>query len=145
MRVGSVEYALIAFPGANFKGEILPAIQELVDADVVRVLDLALILKDEDGNVVGMEVSELPPQAQDAFGRLDYETSGLVSESDFVIFGEMLEPGSAAAILVWENTWMGKVVEAIMNADGVLVDRRHIPADVVAEAVAYAETVSPVD
>ena len=59
MPVGSIEYAVIAFPGNHFKGEILPAIQELVDNGIVRILDIVLVIRDAAGDVQSLEVSAL--------------------------------------------------------------------------------------
>ena len=67
MDVGSVEYAIIAFPGNQFRGEIVPALEDLVDRDLVRILDLAFVVKDSDGNVEAIELSSLPEEEARAF------------------------------------------------------------------------------
>jgi hypothetical protein len=138
MSVGSVEYAVIAFPGNKFKGEIIPAIQELVDRGIVRILDLALVIKDADGNVEAVELSALPPDEKSKFGGLQYEVGGLLNEEDFEDVAAALEPNSSAGLLVWENVWSARFAEAVMNADGVLVANERIPASIVKAALDYA-------
>jgi len=140
MRVGSVEYAVIAFPGNKFKGEIIPAIQELVDKKIVRILDLALVRKDADGSVEAVELSSLPPDEARQFSGLDHEVGGLLNEDDFEDIAAALEPNSSAGLLVWENLWSARFAEAVMNADGVLVANERIPAPIVKAALEYAES-----
>jgi hypothetical protein len=141
MPVGSIEYAVIAFPGNHFKGEIIPAIQELVDNGIVRILDLVLVVRDADGGVQSIEVSALPPDQAAPFAGLDHDVQGLLSEDDIAGIASALEPDSSAALLVWENVWSSRFAEAVMNADGVLVANVKVPADVVKEALDYAASI----
>ncbi len=141
MAVGSIEYVVIAFPGNNFKGEIIPAMQELVDRDIVRILDLLIVRKDANGDVQAVELSALSPDEVAPFGSLQHRVQGLLSEDDIEHIAAALEPQSTAALLVWENVWSSRFAEAVMNADGVVVAHQKVPADVVAEAIAYAESI----
>jgi Family of unknown function (DUF6325) len=141
MPVGSIEYAVIAFPGNHFKGEIIPAIQDLVDNGIVRILDIVIVVRDADGDVESLEVSALPPDQAAPFAGLDHKVHGLLNEDDIIAIASALEPESSAAILVWENLWSSRFAQAVMNADGVLVANVKVPADVVKAAMDYAESI----
>ena len=107
MGIGPVEYMVVAFPGNQFKGEIAPALGDLVDNGTIRVLDLAFIMKDAEGNVVGAELEDAGSEVINAFEALTFERGGLISDNDIIEIGEALEPESSAAILVWEDLWAG--------------------------------------
>ena len=136
--IGPVDYAIIGFPGNRFRGEIAPAIGDLVDAGTIRIIDIAFVGKDEDGNAVAMELIELDPDVQSALERLGIEVSGLFSEDDLMGVAEGLEPNSSAALLIWENVWARKVSQAMRDAGGVMVAFERIPHDVVQEAREWA-------
>lgn len=135
--LGPVDYLIVSFPGNEFKGEILPAIGDLVDKGTVRIIDLAFVAKDADGNVLALELSDLAPDMQDAFGRLGIEIEGLFSDDDLEAAGEVLEPNSSAALLVWENVWARRTAQAIRDAGGIVLDFERVPHSVV-EAVRAA-------
>ena len=138
MDVGSVEYAIIAFPGNHFNGEIVPALADLVDRDLVRILDLAFIIKDGEGNVEAVELSSMPEVEAQAFEKLDVAVGNLLNEDDFQDIGNSLEPNSSAGLIVWENRWSARFVQAVRNAGGVLLATEKIPAPVVQAALDYA-------
>ena len=135
MAVGSVEYAVIAFPGNNFKGEIIPAIKELVERELVRILDLVVVKKDANGDVEAVEVSALGDESP--FGGLSYEVHGLLNEDDIEDIAASLPLETTAALLVWENVWSARFAHAVMNADGILLANERIPANVVQAALDY--------
>lgn len=136
--VGPVEYMIVAFPGNKFKGEIIPALGELVDAGTIRIIDLALVIKDEDGNVTAMELGDLDSEVFNAFDALSPEVQGLLNEDDLEAAGEELEPNSTAALLVWEDVWATKLADAIRGAGGVLLDLERIPHEVVTAAIDWS-------
>jgi hypothetical protein len=138
MSIGPVEYMIVAFPGNRFKGEIVPALQELVNAGTIRIIDLAFVMKDADGAVVTAEMADLDPDVFKAFDALSSETLGLLNEEDLAAAGEELDPNSSAALLVWEDVWATKVRDAIRNAGGELLDLERIPGVVVDAAVEFA-------
>lgn len=142
MDVGSVEYIVVAFPGNRFRGEILPALQRLVSGGIIRVLDLALARKDEEGRILAFEVSDLRPDDARLFQSLNSEDLGLLNHDDLMRVADSLGPDSSAAILVWENLWMIQTANAIRDAGGVLVDHAVIPQSVVKEAMEYARAVA---
>ena len=137
MAIGPVEYMVVAFPGNQFKGEIAPALQDLVDSGTIRILDLAMVVKDAEGNVVGMEVEKSDSRVFQALDALAADRGGLVTESDLVKVGESLEPNSSAALLVWEDLWASRFVNAVLGAGGVLIDTQRVPREVVEEAIMW--------
>jgi uncharacterized membrane protein len=131
-----VELAVLAFPGSKFNGEIVPAIAELVDAGIVRILDLALVTKEEDGSVSSLEITDLDSEVARLFDDLDGEVTGILSEDDLAAAADALDAGSSAVVIVWEDTWAHKLIEAIRASNGRLVAHDRLDADTVAEALA---------
>jgi uncharacterized membrane protein len=137
--IGPVEYMAVAFPGNKFKGEIVPALKDLVDSGTIRIIDLAFVTKDNDGNVLAMELEELGSDVGKAFATLQHEVGDLINEADLKEIGSSLDPNSSAAILVWEDVWATRFVNALRNAGGVLIDLQRIPYEIVKGALEYAE------
>ena len=138
MNIGPVEYLIVAFPGNRFKGEIVPALAELVESGTIRIIDLAFVLKDADGAVVTAELGDLDSDVFKAFDALSPETLGLLNEEDLAAAAEELEPNSSAALLVWEDVWATKLRDAILNAGGEVLDLERLPYEVVRAAVEFA-------
>ncbi|MBP6015605.1 MAG: hypothetical protein KA586_02715 [Candidatus Promineofilum sp.] len=138
MEVGPVEYIAIDFPGNKFNGEIIPALQELVDNGTVHIIDLIVVQKDGDGNVAVLEVDEMGEGAA-AFLGLDYEVQGLLNEEDLELIAGQLPKNSTAALMVWENVWATRFAQAVRNANGIIVDNARIPHDIVTAAIEYTE------
>ena len=138
--IGPVDYALIAFPGNQFRGEIAPALADLVESGTIRIVDATFVIKDEDGNTASMEMTELAPDVQEALATLNIEVGGLFNEDDLMDAADALEPNSSAALLVWENVWARKVTQAMRDAGGELIDFQRIPHDVVQAAREYVLT-----
>ena len=139
MSIGPVEYMIVAFPGNRLKGEIVPALAELVEAGTLRIIDLAFVMKDADGVVVTAEMGDLDSDVFKAFDALSPETMGLLNQEDLAAAGEELEPNSSAALLVWEDVWATKLRDAILNAGGELLDLERVPHEVVNAAIEFAE------
>ncbi len=138
MSVGPVEYIAIAFPGNKFTGEIIPAIKELQDSGTIRVLDLVIISKDQDGSVTAVELSEASPEEAAALAVLGVKGTKLLGQEDIEDIGGALEPNTTAGLMIWENVWAAKFAESLRNADGVLIANGRIPVPVVEEAMAEA-------
>ncbi len=136
--IGPVEYMVVAFPGNKFRGEIAPALQQLVDSETIRIIDLAFVTKDADGEIAALEVSDLDPDVQAALERMGGQASGLFNDDDLKAAAEELEPNSSAALLVWEDLWATRLADAIRDADGVLLDLERIPHEVVVAAREWA-------
>jgi Family of unknown function (DUF6325) len=136
--IGPVDYAIIAFPGNQFRGEIGPALADLVDSGTIRIIDIAFVLKDEGGNTVAMEMTELDPDVQAALETAGVEVGGLFNEDDLQDAADGLPPNSSAALLVWENVWARKVAQSMRDAGGELVVFERLPHEVVQAAREWA-------
>ena len=137
MGIGPVEYMVLSFPGNKFKGEIAPALGELVDAGTIRILDLAFVHKDEAGDVVAVELEDEGSDILSAFNAITMDRDGLINDDDLALIGETLDANSSAAILVWEDVWATRLADAIANAGGELVDIQRIPRDIVQAAIDF--------
>ena len=133
--MGPVEYAVFRFPGNEFKGEIVPALAELVDNGTVNILDLAFIIKDASGTVAWFELQDAPDEIQGLVS-VTGERTALLSDEDIQLIAEELEPDCAAALLVWENVWSERLQNAIRGANGEIVLHERVPAEVVDAALA---------
>jgi hypothetical protein len=137
-----VDYMIVAFPGNEFKGEIAPALADLVERGTIRIIDLAFVAKDAEGNIGAFELTDIDPEVRQGFENMGVEVNGLFNEEDLQAAGEELEPNSSAALLVWENLWAKDVAQAIRNAGGELLDFERLPHEVVQAArdaaLAYA-------
>jgi Family of unknown function (DUF6325) len=136
--IGPVEYMIVAFPGNKFRGEIAPALQELVEAGTIRIMDVAFVGKDEDGGVAAFELIDLDPDVREGLENLGVEVTGLFNEDDLMAAAEELEPNSSAALLVWEDVWARRAAEAIRDAGGVVFDFGRLPHEVVQAARDHA-------
>jgi hypothetical protein len=136
--IGPVDYAIIAFPGNKFTGEIVPALADLVDAGTVRIIDAAFVSKEVNGDVTAFEMTDLDPTVRASLERAGVEVTGLFNEEDLLATAEELEPGSSGVLLVWENLWAKKVSDAVRNANGQLLDFGRIPHDIVQGARVWA-------
>ncbi|HUL86085.1 MAG TPA: DUF6325 family protein [Actinomycetota bacterium] len=142
MGIGPVEYMIVAFPGNRFTGEIVPALKEQVEAGTIRIIDLAFVAKDANGDAAAMEVEDLESEVGAAFSELiGSESGGLLNDEDIMAVAEDLEPNSSVALLVWEDVWAAKIADAIVNAGGELWDLERVPREVVEAAVEYAESI----
>jgi len=139
MGIGPVEYMVVAFPGNKFKGEIAPALQELVESNTIRIIDLSFVHKDANGDVVGVELEDEGSDVFQAFHALTAERGGLINDDDMMDIGAALDPNSSAAILVWEDVWATRFKDAVLGAGGVLVDIQRIPYEIVDAAIAYRD------
>jgi hypothetical protein len=136
--IGPVDYLIVAFPGNKFRGEIAPALAELVEAGTIRIIDIAFVGKSTAGEVVTFELMELDTDVREALEKAGVEVTGLFNEEDLEAAAEELEPDSSAALLVWENVWARKVAQAIRDAGGEVFDFDRIPHDVVQKAREWA-------
>jgi uncharacterized membrane protein len=138
IEMGPIDYVLIEWPGRQPNGEVAPHLVDLVDRGLIRVLDVAFIAKDEDGSVAGIELADLG----DGAAELEVfagASSGLLSDDDLTEAAGALEPGTSAALLVFENTWAAPFVAAVRRSGGELVASGRIPAEDVLAALDAAE------
>jgi hypothetical protein len=126
---GPIDYIIVEFPKNNFKGEILDSLDHAVQDGTIAVLDLALISKDADGNISGVEAKNSDFGEHIRAG----EPSGIISTEDVSEMGEMLHNNSSAGLLVIEHLWAKGLAGAISNAGGVLVAEGRIHPEAYAE------------
>ena len=136
--IGPVDYAIVAFPGNRFRGEVAPALADLVENGTIRIIDITFVGKNADGDAVAMELTELDPDVQEALEKLGVAVGGLFNEDDLMTAAEDLEPNSSAMLIVWENVWARKVTQALRDAGGELLDFDRLPHDVVQAAREWA-------
>jgi hypothetical protein len=128
--LGPLELLVVGFPGNQFTGEALPALAELVDHGTIRVIDLLFVGKDDDGNVVAFELADAGDEVRATFGALVAgDEADLLSEEDVDDVADVLEPGSSAAMLLFEHTWATRFRDAVVASGGVLIDSIRIPAE----------------
>jgi hypothetical protein len=125
--LGPIDYIVVEFPGTQFDGTIAPALDDLVDRGLVRVLDLLIVVKDTEGNVDVLEISDVEDDTLNAFQRYESEVAMLLSESDVANIAGAIEPGSTAAVLIWENLWAAPFASAVRHRGGQLVASGRIP------------------
>jgi hypothetical protein len=143
--MGPVDYLVVEFPDARVTGDALPRLVDLVDRGVVRILDLVFLRKEADGSVTGMEIADL-----DGDGELDLRifegaASGLVGRDDLDEAAAVIAPGSAAAIVVYENVWAIPFASALRRAGAELVASGRVPVNALLDALDAVEVTAPVD
>jgi len=133
--LGPVDWIVVEFPGSKFNGEIAPALTDLVARDLVRVLDLLVLKKDGDGSVEAFELSDLDAGEAGSLRNLDEGIAELLSEADVEAVAAALEPGSSAALLVWENIWAAPFGAAVRRSGGQLVAGGRVPMQAILAAL----------
>lgn len=136
MAYGPVEMLAVKFPGNKFTGEIAPALEELVDSGMIRIIDLLFVLKDEKGEVFVYEMNAFGDEVAAVLEPMVQQDDELLSQSDAESIALLLEPNSSAALLLFENTWATRFVTALANADGELLVNARIPRAVIDEILA---------
>lgn len=138
VEMGPIDYLLVEWPGRQPNGEVAPHLVDLVDRGLIRILDLAFVTKDEDGTVAGLEISDLGDGAAE-LEVFEGASSGLISDDDLSEAANALEPGTSAALLIFENTWAAPFATAVRRSGGQLVASGRIPADDILAALDAAE------
>jgi Family of unknown function (DUF6325) len=133
--LGPVDWLVVEFPGSRFNGEIAPTITDLVDRDIIRVLDLLVLRKDDDGNLEAFEVTELEDSELGELRVYETELAMLLSAEDVEAVAAAVEPGSSAACLVFENRWAAPFASAVRRAGGQLVANGRIPVQALLAAI----------
>lgn len=142
MELGPASVLAIQFKGNQFKGEIMNALVELVQAGTVRVVDAVAIKKDAAGVVTAQEINQLAMNDLHIFDPLKAEVTGLLSNQDIQDMGALLENDSAAGFLVLEHIWATKLAHAITNTGGTVVLNRLLMPEAVAENLALIENIN---
>mgnify|MGYP001108205789 FL=1 len=129
--LGPVDWIVVEFPGSKFNGQIAPALLDLVERDLIRVLDLLVLKKDADGSLEAFELSDLDQGEIGDLRTYESELAMLLSEEDVTSLAAAIEPGSSAGVLVWENTWAAPFASAVRRSGGQLVASGRIPVQAI--------------
>jgi hypothetical protein len=133
--LGPVDWIVVEFPGSRFNGQIAPALLDLVERDLIRVLDLLVLKKDDDGSLEAFELSDLDEGEIGELRTYESELAMLLSEEDVTSLAAAIEPGSSAGVLVWENTWAAPFASAVRRSGGQLVASGRIPIQALLAAI----------
>jgi len=135
--LGPVDYVVVGFPvgKANFSGEMAAELKKLITSGIVRVLDLVIVTKGEDGTVQAAELRDTDESQAGELRRLEADVSLLLAMDDVERIGSDLEPGSTAAVLVWENTWAAPFAAAVRHSGGDLIGAGRIPTQALVAAI----------
>ena len=134
--LGPIEILVVEFPGNRFTGEIMPALNDLVDSDTISIVDGLFVMKDTEGTITYSEFEELGASVDaSALTEVMDTINGLLSDDDVQELAAKLDDNCSAAILVFEHTWIKPLRDAIVNSGGILVDTVRIPGMVVEEVL----------
>jgi hypothetical protein len=134
MTYGPIDFIALEFKGNKFRGEILPALQELVEKKIVRVIDLVIVVV-QDGKYQTLELQQMDAATIAIFDPLQIEISGMIQVEDIEMISQELEDNTTAALLMVENLWAIKFGEAVLRANGRVVMHDRIPFEVVNEVM----------
>ena len=131
-QTGTIDWLMVEFPGSKeVNGELVPPLLDLVDRRLIRVLDAVMLVKEADGSLQTLTTNDLDPQQVGNLGALAGASSGLIDDEDASTAGEILEPGSAALLLVYENLWSLPFARAARTVGGQLVASGRIPVQAI--------------
>ena len=138
-QMGPIDYLVVEFPGSRMTGEGLPLLVDLVDRGIIRILDLMFVKKELDGSMKGMAITDLDHDGTLDLAVFEGASSGLLDEDDIADAGGVLEPGSSAGILVYENVWAAPFATALRRGGAQLVASGRIPVQALLAAIDAAE------
>jgi hypothetical protein len=124
---GPIDYLIVEFPGNRMTGEGVPILLDLVDRGIIRILDLAFIRKDDDGSVQALKIEEMDTEGAEHFAVFEGASSGLLDSEDFQEAASAVEAGSAAGVIIYENTWAAPLANAMRRGGAQLVASGRIP------------------
>jgi hypothetical protein len=138
--LGPVDIVVIAYPaGSQMTGESVPILLDLVERGIIRVLDVMFVIKEEDGTYSGFEATDLESKGVGDFAAFEGASSGLLGDDDVATAGDGIEPGSAAAVIVYENRWAAPFAAAVRRNGGTLVDFQRVPVQDLIASLEAAE------
>jgi hypothetical protein len=137
--MGPISYLVVEFPGNKMTGEGLPILVELVDRGLIRILDLTFVTRDADGSVRAIEVRDLDADGQLDLAVFEGASAGLLTESDLAEAANVIDPGSSAGILIFENRWATGFTQALRRGGAQLVAAGYIPQDDIVVALDATE------
>jgi dihydroorotase-like cyclic amidohydrolase len=124
---GPIDFVLLEFPRDRLTGEAAQALMDLVEAGIVRLYDLMVVGKDQDGNVEVLEMTE-DESGVTGFSYFAGARSGLLGDDDVQEAAAAIEPNTVAAMILYENTWAVPFVAAARKNGGEVVASMRIPA-----------------
>jgi hypothetical protein len=133
--LGPISYLIVEFPGSKMTGEAFPLLIDLVDRGLIRILDLMFFRRDADGSTQVIQLGDIDADGQFDFAVFQGASSGLLGESDLADAGPVIEPGSSAGILLFENRWATPFVQALRRSDAQLVAAGYIPQETIATSL----------
>jgi hypothetical protein len=136
MALGPIEILAIEFPGNRFRGEISAALQELVENETIRIIDLVFVKKDAEGNITALELGDLDPDDFLAFDPITSEVSDMLNEEDIQSIAAGIQNDSSVGVMLFEDTWATRFKEAAERANGHVLIAERIPSAVIDELVA---------
>ncbi|TML15483.1 MAG: DUF1269 domain-containing protein [Actinobacteria bacterium] len=133
--LGPVDYAVVEFPAgaSNFTGEMTKELVALVDAGTIRLIDVLILTKEEDGTVDAMELSDIEELGE--LEALESELAELLAAEDVAHLAAAMEPGSTAGVLVWENLWAAPFASAARRSGGQLIANGRIPIQAIIASI----------
>ena len=140
--MGPVDYLIVEFPAghANFTGEMATELVKLSEAGIIRIYDILVIVKDDNGDIEGFELDDL--DSLDELRAVEGEIAELLAAEDLALLAAAMEPGTTAGVVVWENLWAAPFASAARRAGGQLIATGRIPIQsIVASLEAEAEAV----
>ncbi len=138
-KLGPIELLAVEFPGSDFRGEIMNELEKLVDNDIIRVIGLLVIKKDEAGTVSAFGMSDLEDEDREVFSVLAVDDVGdILDEKDADRISKQLHDGASAALLLFENKWATDFADAVAHAHGQVLMNERIPRDQVDRILAEA-------
>ena len=141
LEIGPVDYLIVEWPpGKEPTGEGLDQIVSLSDRGIIRVLDLVFVEKSKDGTISGLAITDVDADGALDLVQFDGASSGLLGQDDYDEAGAAIEPGTKAAILLYENRWAAPFVTAVRRSGAQVVANGRIPVDAVLEALDELET-----
>ena len=134
-QLGPVDYVVVEFPAgaSNFTGEMAKELLALVDAGTIRVIDVLILTKNEDGSVDAMELSDIPNLGP--LQKVEAELADLLAADDVVNLAAAMEPGSTAGVLIWENLWAAPFASAARRSGGQLIANGRIPIQAIIASI----------
>ena len=133
--MGPVDYMVVEFPGGHMTGQGLPLLVDLTDRGIIRILDLVFVTRADDGSMAMIAVSDLDADGQIDLAVFEGASSGLIGENDLADAANVVEPGSSAGILLFENRWATAFVQALRGGGAELVAAGYIPQDALVAAL----------
>ena len=133
--MGPISYLIVEFPGNKMTGEGFPALIDLVERGLIRILDLRFVMKDTDGSIRAIALTDIDGDGELDLAMFEGVSSGLLDQSDFDDASAAIEPGSSAGILIFENSWAINFVQGLRNGEAQLVAAGYIPQATVAASL----------